>query len=63
MGKHPQLYYLVQGKRQNARRLVLKPTGNYKRANSCYSHRFCVLGVETNFIKQMKSTLEAIPCL
>ena len=83
---------------------VLKPIGNYKRANSCYSHCFCVLtlgsrgyfflmdtdgsrrsrvneaqksirkkilwnpgycvlGVETNFIKQMKSTVEAIPCL
>ena len=26
-------------------------------------HSFCILGVQTNFIKKIKSIVQAIPCL
>ena len=36
---------------KHAGRLVFKPfIGNYNRANSRYSHCFCILGIQTNFI-------------
>ena len=39
----------------NARHLVLKPfVGNCNRANSPYSHCFCILGAQTHFIKQIR---------
>ena len=41
--KHPQFYYCLQDKEENARRLVLKPfVGNCNRANSRYSHCLCI---------------------
>ena len=44
-GQHLQFYYSVSDKGQNVRRLVFKPfyIGNCNRANSHYSHWFCIL--------------------
>ena len=50
----PSILYPLLNKGQNASHLVLKPFfGTCNRANSRYSHYFCVLGVYTNFIKQI----------
>ena len=45
------------GKRTKARHL---PPGNYNRANSGYSHCFCILGVKITYIS---SIVQALPCL
>ena len=64
LGQHPQFHYTVQDKGQTARRLVFKPfIGNCNRANSLYSHFFCILGVQTKFTLQLKSFVQAIPLL
>ena len=51
------------GQRTNCTPSCFKPfIGNCNRANSRYSNFFCVLGVQTKFILQIKSVVQAIPC-
>ena len=59
-----QRYTPIYDKRQNKRRLVVKSfMCNCNWENSRYDHCYCILGTQTNFIKQINSIVLAIPCL
>ena len=53
--------YFIREEGQNAIRLVLRP---YQQLQQCkfisFSHRFCKLGVQRNFVKQIKSIMQAM---
>ena len=62
--QRPQRYTPIYDKRQNKRRLVVKSfMCNCNWENSRYDHCYCILGTQTNFIKQINSIVLAIPCL